>query len=415
MEDKETEEDDFGSTIPNLERFYEQMAAKARLPTQVPGKGANSNWVLSLARSYRRLSKDKRSRGRLRELLRPDGQGGLAEAMESSGGPCKGLTLARPPSKIAEQPGWSSNTDDSGYEAGYETDADESELSEWEGGPARHGHKRKLDALVQLTMKLNVIAPGDEAMSDGGLVPEVGTILPPAKTQKALGTGPVGQRYSLSASAPDSSSAGALRQMSSGSASSFPAFAWPDAWRGLLAGAGAGSAASGASGTAASPSSGAAAGASSTSAGSTSGLPIYGKHQVWQHRPGPSFAASAAPSAGAVKAELVPSLFGSLSSSGCGGSSRGSLDKMRVTQGSASGVVPFVFGSCRSAASGPTGGGTSGSGGGGGDSRYSAGGPSEAEVAAGTSAAAAATACEPSGMDVGIAAAACEPTSMDVG
>jgi len=300
--------------------------------------------------------------------------------------------LARPPSKIAEQPGWSSNTDDSGYEAGYETDADESELSEWEGGPARHGHKRKLDALVQLTMKLNVIAPGDEAMSDGGLVPEVGTILPPAKTQKALGTGPVGQRYSLSASAPDSSSASALRQMSSGSASSFPAFAWPDAWRGLLAGAGAGSTASGSSGTVASPSSGAAAGASSTSAGSTSGLPIYGKHEVWQHRPGASFAASAVP-AGAVKAELVPSLFGSLSSSGCGGSSSGSLDKMRVTQGSASGVVPFVFGSCRSVASGPTGG----------------------AAAAGTSAAAAATACEPSGMDVGIAAAACEPTSMDVG
>eukprot|EP00913_Durusdinium_trenchii_P032136 g30094.t1 len=52
---------------------------------------------------------------------------------------------------------WSS-TDDSGYEAGYETDADESELSEWESGNVRQGHKRKLEALVNLTMQMSFSA-----------------------------------------------------------------------------------------------------------------------------------------------------------------------------------------------------------------------------------------------------------------
>mmetsp|Transcript_93792 Transcript_93792/g.205276 ORF Transcript_93792/g.205276 Transcript_93792/m.205276 type:complete len:404 (-) Transcript_93792:766-1977(-) len=196
MEDKDTEEDDFQSTIPNLERFYEQMAAKARLPTwQGPGNAANSNWVLSLARSYRRLSKDKRSRGRLRALLRPNSEGGLAETAESS----NDLPLSGCPNRSArpEQPGWSSNTDDSGYEAGYETDADESELSEWEGCPARHSHKRKLDALVQLTMRLNVVSgqTSDESMQD---LHENTAPYPPSKTPRALGTHPVGMRYSLS-------------------------------------------------------------------------------------------------------------------------------------------------------------------------------------------------------------------------
>jgi len=65
---EDTEDDDFRSTIPKLERFYEQLAAKAKLPEH-PGNGASTSWVLSLARSYRRLSKDKRRRGRLRELL----------------------------------------------------------------------------------------------------------------------------------------------------------------------------------------------------------------------------------------------------------------------------------------------------------------------------------------------------------
>jgi len=177
---EDTEGDDFQSTIPNLERFYEQMAAKARLPEG----NAASNWVLSMARSYRRLSKEKRRRGRLRALLQPAAQGALSAA--SSGG----LTCPRP---MIEQPGWSSNTDDSGYEAGYETDADESELSEWEGGSARQGHKRKLDALVHLTMKLNVAEEREEADDKCPLDERP----PPQKTLRALGTRPVGLRLDL--------------------------------------------------------------------------------------------------------------------------------------------------------------------------------------------------------------------------
>lgn len=181
---EDTEGDDFQSTIPNLERFYEQMAAKARLPGH-PGHGASSNWVLCLARSYRRLSKEKRRRGRLRALLQPAAQGGLSAA---SGG---GL-----PCPMMEQPGWSSNTDDSGYEAGYETDADESELSEWEGGNSRQGHKRKLDALVHLTMQLGFSERGEEDPEEESPLGETPQ-LPPLKTPRALGTQPVGLRLPL--------------------------------------------------------------------------------------------------------------------------------------------------------------------------------------------------------------------------
>lgn len=163
MEDKDTDLDDFQSAIPHLERIYAQMAAK------VPGTGVNPNWMLSLARSYRRLSTDKRSRGRLRALLRPGSQGAAASP------------------SVAEGPGWSSNTDDSGYEGGYETDADESELSEWEREPARHGHKRKLDALMQLTMRLSIVEHNEEPS-------------PPSKTPRAFGTRPAGTRYSLGSS-----------------------------------------------------------------------------------------------------------------------------------------------------------------------------------------------------------------------
>lgn len=210
---EDTEEDDFQSTIPNLEHFYEQMAAKARLPAQPPGNGVNANWVLSLARSYRRLSKDKRSRGRLRALLlRPGAQGGLAEgaaaasSLLTASGCSHGVSLPKGalplqrPTTVAEQPGWSSNTDDSGYEAGYETDADESELSEWEGGgAARHGHKRKLDALVHLTMRLSVVERGVEEQPDDtdAALAEAAAQLPPLKTPRALGTQPVGLRLSL--------------------------------------------------------------------------------------------------------------------------------------------------------------------------------------------------------------------------
>lgn len=102
IEDTDEEcKDDFQSTIPNLERFYEQMAAKARLPTHPPGNGANSNWVLSLARSYRRLSKDKRSRGRLRALLRPGPQGGAQ--FDASGCVRAGGGVCRRPAKIPKK------------------------------------------------------------------------------------------------------------------------------------------------------------------------------------------------------------------------------------------------------------------------------------------------------------------------
>eukprot|EP00927_Polykrikos_kofoidii_P074233 TRINITY_DN70218_c0_g1_i1.p1 TRINITY_DN70218_c0_g1~~TRINITY_DN70218_c0_g1_i1.p1 ORF type:complete len:434 (-),score=60.46 TRINITY_DN70218_c0_g1_i1:36-1337(-) len=167
--------------IPHLERFYEQLAAKARLPE---GQGASSSWVLSLARSYRRLSKDKRRRGRLRELLQPASSVGLSTT-SGDGLPCAKM----------EQPGWSSNTDDSGYEAGYETDADESELSEWENASARRqGHKRKLDTLVHLTFKLG--------LSENSEVPMDGYSSPPWKTQRAMGTHAVGSRLPLAPRAP---------------------------------------------------------------------------------------------------------------------------------------------------------------------------------------------------------------------
>ena len=93
---------------------------------------------------------------------------------------------------------------DSGYEAGYETDADESELSEWEGslalhfaagswgevgfpgglgtsssvaggGPNLHGssRKRKMDALVNMTLRLS-LGPTTSGGSglDKGISPE---------------------------------------------------------------------------------------------------------------------------------------------------------------------------------------------------------------------------------------------------
>merc|ERR1712232_317723 len=59
----DNEEDYFKATIPNLERFYEQMVAK--MPE---GHSSSPSWILSLARSYRRLSKEKRHRGRLRAM-----------------------------------------------------------------------------------------------------------------------------------------------------------------------------------------------------------------------------------------------------------------------------------------------------------------------------------------------------------
>merc|ERR1712008_646325 len=80
----------------------------------------------------------------------------------------------------------SSNTDDSGYEAGYETDADESELSEWESGTSRRGHKRKLEALVHLTMRLNFAESSDCA--EDGTASSSMTQMPPPKTTRALGT-----------------------------------------------------------------------------------------------------------------------------------------------------------------------------------------------------------------------------------
>merc|ERR1712008_149539 len=89
----------------------------------------------------------------------------------------------------------SSNTDDSGYEAGYETDADESELSEWESGTSRRGHKRKLEALVHLTMRLNFAESSDCA--EDGTASSSMTQMPPPKTTRALGTKPAGLRLSL--------------------------------------------------------------------------------------------------------------------------------------------------------------------------------------------------------------------------
>ncbi|CAK9057863.1 unnamed protein product [Durusdinium trenchii] len=178
---EDTEDESLQQALPGLERFYETMAAKAQIK---PGAGSSSSWVLSMARSYRRLSKEKRRRGRLKELLQPAGQGVLRSA---SGG-----NLACP-----EHLCWSS-TDDSGYEAGYETDADESELSEWESGNVRQGHKRKLEALVNLTMQMSFsaeIPSGQKNEETLGLAESARQ--PPPKTLRALGTRPVGLRLSL--------------------------------------------------------------------------------------------------------------------------------------------------------------------------------------------------------------------------
>ncbi|CAE7306551.1 unnamed protein product [Symbiodinium microadriaticum] len=105
------------------------------------------NRVLSMARSYRRLSKEKRRRGRLKEMLK-------CEETVSCVAPLVEAWRTAQTQEIRQVRCWSSNTDDSGYEAGYETDADESELSEWEGS-VRQGcmprHKRKLEALVSKT------------------------------------------------------------------------------------------------------------------------------------------------------------------------------------------------------------------------------------------------------------------------
>lgn len=181
-------EDDFTSTIPHLEKFYEQLAATAQLPER---HGASaSDWVLSVARSYRRLSNWKRRRGRLRALMRPpqEGVAGLSASAAATAGCLRAI-----------EGGFSSNTDDSGYEAGYETDADESELSEWESGPKTGRHKRKFDALMHLThltMRLSVSerqVEEPDGPQDGPMPPPRE---PPLKT-RALGTQPVGLRLSL--------------------------------------------------------------------------------------------------------------------------------------------------------------------------------------------------------------------------
>ncbi|CAE7900307.1 unnamed protein product [Symbiodinium sp. KB8] len=193
---EDTEDENLQSALPGLERFYETMAAKAQIK---PGAGSSSSWagiqdgvgqterqewlaavtlkrsdqdeelpaavdscgaregnehghtrvwkVLSMARSYRRLSKEKRRRGRLKEMLK-------CEETVSCVAPLVEAWRTAQTQEIRQVRCWSSNTDDSGYEAGYETDADESELSEWEGS-VRQGcmprHKRKLEALVSKT------------------------------------------------------------------------------------------------------------------------------------------------------------------------------------------------------------------------------------------------------------------------
>lgn len=180
---EDTEDENLQSALPGLERFYETMAAKAQIK---PGAGSSSSWVLSMARSYRRLSKEKRRRGRLKELLQPAVNAGVLRSASGGSLVCPGEHL-----------GWSSNTDDSGYEAGYETDADESELSEWEGS-VRQGHKRKLEALVNLTKQMTFATelPGGQAHEEPLPFGESAR-QPPPKTLRALGTRPVGLRLSL--------------------------------------------------------------------------------------------------------------------------------------------------------------------------------------------------------------------------
>lgn len=175
-------EDDFPSTFQHLESFYARLTEKERLPR----RQGTSDWVISLARSHRRLSKEKRLRGHLRGAL------GSAVASTAAARSLNGSFNATP-----FDHGGSSNTDDSGYEGGYETDADESELSEWECHTTSprllmQRHKRKLDALAnQLTMRLRV---SEDARSVGS-AGDGDDLFPPQKVQK--GTVPVGVKLSL--------------------------------------------------------------------------------------------------------------------------------------------------------------------------------------------------------------------------
>lgn len=187
----DTEDEVLQSALPGLERFYEKMAAKAQLPSH-PNPGASSSWVLSMARSYRRLSTQKRTRGRLKGVLQPTGRGVFAGPSEHS-------------------LGWASSTDDSGYEAGYETDADESELSEWESGNSRRqGQKRKLEVLVNLTKQMSFSealpragsgCPTSAAAAVAANDENNGTaswpMPPPLKTPRALGTQRIGLPQTL--------------------------------------------------------------------------------------------------------------------------------------------------------------------------------------------------------------------------
>lgn len=174
-------EDDFPSTFQHLEKFYERLTEKERLPR----RQGSADWVISLARSHRRLSKEKRLRGHLRGAL---GNASLSSTAASS----------RPSGSFecSFDRGGSSNTDDSGYEGGYETDADESEMSEWEVSTASprllmQRHKRKLDVLAnQLTMRLRVSQDADSAGDGGEDLP-----FPAQKVQK--GTVPIGVKLSL--------------------------------------------------------------------------------------------------------------------------------------------------------------------------------------------------------------------------
>ncbi|CAE7598983.1 unnamed protein product [Symbiodinium natans] len=177
---EDTEDENLQSALPGLERFYETMAAKAQIK---PGAGSSSSWVLSMARSYRRLSKEKRRRGRLKELLQP-AVGAAGVLRSASGG-----SLVCP----GEHLGWSSNTDDSGYEAGYETDADESELSEWESG-STSANLKHLNLTKQMTFATEL--PGGQSHEEPLPFGESARP-PPPKTLRALGTRPVGLRLSL--------------------------------------------------------------------------------------------------------------------------------------------------------------------------------------------------------------------------
>lgn len=179
---------DFQKRLPQLERFYEQFAASAQLPQR---KGASaSDWALSMARSYRRFSNWKRRRGRLRQGL-PVQAEGVSSFSGAGGLGCH-----------AHEHGYSSHTDDSGYEGGYETDADESSLSEWESVPKPLRQKRKFDAMMQnlthLTMRLSVSEDEDFVEAE----PEEMAPDPPLKslrTPRALGTEAKSLRLSFDA------------------------------------------------------------------------------------------------------------------------------------------------------------------------------------------------------------------------